>query len=163
MDTTKVAEIIERHQSEPRAIIAMLQDIQDEYRHIPRDALNELSDRLGIPKSRAYALATFFKAFTLKPRGEHHICVCVGTACHVQGGQRIMERLERELGIRMGETTEDQKFSLEAVRCVGCCGLAPVVVVGDDLHGKVRQDQLQRLLKKYGKTGKGNGGGNGSG
>lgn len=151
MDTGKVTEIIERHKSEPRAIIAMLQDIQDEYRFIPRDVLGELSERLGIPKSRTYALATFFKAFTLKPRGEHHICVCVGTACHVQGGQRIVERLERELGIMLGETTEDGKFSLEAVRCVGCCSLAPVVVIGDDLYGKVRQDRLQRLLRKYDK------------
>ena len=163
MDTTKVAEIIEKHRSEPRAIIAMLQDIQDEYRHIPRDALNELSERLGIPRSRAYALATFFKAFTLKPRGEHHVCVCVGTACHVQGGQRIMERIERDLGIRMSETSADGKFSLEAVRCVGCCGLAPVVIIGPDLHGKVRQDQVPRLLKKYGKDVKAGAGGNGSG
>jgi NADH-quinone oxidoreductase subunit E len=151
MDTSRVGEIIERHKAEPRAIIAMLQDIQDEYRFIPRDVLNELSERLGIPKSRTYALTTFFKAFTLKPRGEHHICVCVGTACHVQGGQRIIERLERELGIALGDTTEDGKFSLEAVRCVGCCSLAPVLVIGDDLYGKVRQDQLKRLLKKYDK------------
>jgi NADH-quinone oxidoreductase subunit E len=151
MDTSVVSEIIERHKSEPRAIIAMLQDIQDEYRYIPRDVLVELSDRLGIPKSRTYALATFFKAFTLKPRGEHHICVCVGTACHVQGGQRIIERLERELGIALGDTTADGKFSLEAVRCVGCCSLAPVVVIGDDLYGKVRQDRLKGLLKKYDK------------
>lgn len=147
MDTSRVGEIIDRHKAEPRAIIAMLQDIQDEYRFIPRDVLNELSERLGIPKSRTYALTTFFKAFTLKPRGEHHICVCVGTACHVQGGQRIVERLERELGIKLGDTTADGKFSLEAVRCLGCCALAPVVVIGDNLHGRVRQSQLERLLR----------------
>jgi len=162
MDKSKVAEIIDKHGREPRAIIAMLQDIQNHYRYIPPEAVTVLSEQLGIPQSRAYSLATFFKAFTLKPRGEHHVCVCVGTACHVQGGQRIVERLERDLGIPMGETTADGKFSLEAVRCVGCCGLAPVVIVGEDLHGNVRQDQIPRLLKKYGKYGKGSGG-NGSG
>lgn len=137
METQVVDRILQQHPQDPSSIIQVLLDIQNELYYLPRDVLEHVSETLAVPLSRTYHLATFYKAFSLKPKGKHPIAVCLGTACHVQGAVRILEQIQRELNIKEGETTPDKKFSVDSVRCLGCCGLAPVVTVGKTLHGKV--------------------------
>lgn len=140
---------MEEHKYDDSMLIAILQDVQKEIRFLPKEALRFVAHRLNVPLTRVYSLATFYKAFSLKPRGRHQINVCLGTACHVKGGVNILEKLERELGILAGGTTYDERFSLESVRCVGCCGLAPVIVIDEDFHGKITQDRIPRILCEY--------------
>jgi len=149
MNEQRVSEILTRYQGDSSSIIAILQDIQEDFSYLPPPVLKFVSHELGIPLSRILSLATFYKAFSLKPKGKHPIHVCLGTACHVRGAQRIIEKFERDLGIKSGETSADREFSLDAVRCVGCCGLAPVVMIGEEVHGKVTQTKIPALLKKY--------------
>jgi NADH-quinone oxidoreductase subunit E len=149
MDVQKIDVIIENHGRRPGALIEMLLDVQEEYRYLPREALLHISDSLKIPLNRAYHLATFFKAFSLKPKGRYCVSVCLGTACHVGGGVKILEKVERDLSVTRGATTADLRFSLDEVHCLGCCGLAPVVTVNDDLYGKVTLSKLPGILKKY--------------
>jgi NADH:ubiquinone oxidoreductase subunit E len=117
--------------------------------YLPKEVLIEISAKLDIPASQVYSVATFFKAFTLKPRGRHMISVCLGTACHVRGATDILSKLERDLGIEEGSTTEDIRFSLETVRCVGCCSLAPVVVIDKDTYGRLSQQKVPDILEQY--------------
>jgi NADH-quinone oxidoreductase subunit E len=145
----QVHEIVERWQCSESFVIEMLQDVQHEARHLPRSALEQISREVGVPMARLYHLATFFKAFSLEPRGEHMVQVCVGSACHVKGAPRLVHACERHLGIKSGETTEDGKFSLEPVRCLGCCGLAAVLTIDDELHGHVTSANVERLLKRF--------------
>jgi NADH:ubiquinone oxidoreductase subunit E len=145
----KVDEIVSKYPGGVHDIISILQDVQQEFNYIPKEMLIEITKKLGMPLSRAYALATFFSAFSLEPKGEHPISVCLGTACHVRGAPRLVEQLERELKIKEGETTPDGKFSLGEVHCLGCCGLAPVITVGGDLYGKVNVGRIKSILKKY--------------
>lgn len=149
MSEDKLIEIIEKYGKDTHAIVAMLQDIQEEYNHLPKDALIKLSKELDIPLSRILSVATFYKAFSLTPKGKYPINVCLGTACHVRGGARIMDKLERELKIDRGETTEDLNFSLDEVRCLGCCGLAPVMMVGKDIHGKLSESKVMPIVEHY--------------
>ncbi len=146
---TRVSEILSQYQSDPGSVIAILQDIQVEFGYLPPEVLKSISRKLAIPLSRVVSLATFYRAFSLKPKGRHPIHVCLGTACHVRGAQLVLEKFERELGIKSGETSADGEFSLDAVRCVGCCGLAPVVTVGDEVHGKTTQLKVTGLVKKH--------------
>ncbi len=149
MNGEKVTEILGKYEADQSTIISVLQDIQEEFGYLPRESLVQVSKELDIPLSRILSLATFYNAFSLIPKGRHPIHVCMGTACHVRGAQLILEKFERELGIKTGETTEDQNFSLDAVRCVGCCGLAPVVMVDEEVHGKLSQTKIPAVLKKY--------------
>jgi NADH-quinone oxidoreductase subunit E len=149
MNQGKVTEILTKYQADESALIAILQDIQEEYSYLPKPVLVQVSKELNIPLSRVLSLATFFKAFSLKPKGKHPVHVCLGTACHVRGAQLVLEKIERELGIKSGETSADGEFSLDAVRCVGCCGLAPVVQVGEEVHGKITQTKVAGVIKKY--------------
>lgn len=149
MDTQVIDQILEKHPKDPNAIIQVLLDIQNELYYLPKDVLQYVSDHLDVPISRTYNLATFYKAFSLTPKGKYPISVCTGTACHVQGAVKIMETFERELGIKEGQTTTDNKFSVQSVRCLGCCGLAPVVTVGKNLHGKVPISKVSKILKQY--------------
>jgi NADH-quinone oxidoreductase subunit E len=142
MDAQVVETILQKHPKDPSSIIQVLLDIQNELYYLPRDVLESVSNSLNVPLSRTYSLATFYKAFSLKPKGKYPIAVCTGTACHVQGAVRILEQIERE-------TTSDKKFSVETVRCLGCCGLAPVVTVGKNLHGKVPMAKVSKILKQY--------------
>lgn len=151
MNVEKITEILGKYEAGQSAIISILQDLQDEFGYLPREVLEETSKQMNVPLSRVLSLATFFNAFSLEPKGKHPINVCMGTACHVRGGQLILEKLERDLDIKTGETTEDMNFSLDAVRCVGCCGLAPVVMVGDEVHGKLSQSKVTGILRKYNK------------
>jgi NADH-quinone oxidoreductase subunit E len=149
VDVSKVREIVERHGSRMEHVIAILLDCQEEYRYLPREILEELSIQLKAPLTSVLAIATFFRAFSLKPVGRHQVHVCMGTACNIQGGPRLVEALERELKIKKGDTTPDELFSLDTVNCVGCCGLAPVVTIGQDVHGKLKQSSIPRIIKKY--------------
>ena len=149
METQVVDRILQKHPQDPSSIIQVLLDIQNELYYLPRDVLEHVSDTLSVPLSRTYHLATFYKAFSLKPKGKHPISVCLGTACHVQGAVKILEQIQRELSIKEGETTPDKKFSVDSVRCLGCCGLAPVVTVGKNLHGKVPLAKVSKILKQY--------------
>lgn len=149
MDAQLVESILQRHPREPGSIIQVLLDIQNELYYLPRDVLEYVSSTLNVPLSRSYHLATFYKAFSLKPKGKHPIAVCTGTACHVQGALKIMDQISRELHIKEGETTPDNLFSIETVRCLGCCGLAPVVTVGKNLHGKVPLSRVSKMLQQY--------------
>jgi len=149
MDTTLIDTILQRHPQQPSAIIQVLLDVQNELYYLPRDVLEHVSKQLNVPVSRSYHLATFYKAFSLKPKGKYPIAVCTGTACHVQGAPKILQQFSRELHIAEGETTSDKKFSIESVRCLGCCGLAPVVTVGKNLHGKVPVSKVTRILQQY--------------
>ena len=145
----EINRVIGEHESEPGSIIPLLQDINAKYNWLPPAAVSRVSEALGLPLSRVLRIATFYNMFSFKPRGKHLIRVCTGTACHVKGAARILERLENELAIKVGNTTKDMRFTLEAVRCLGCCGLAPVVTVNDDVHGKMTPGEFIKVLEKY--------------
>ncbi len=149
IDPAKVDGIIEKWESAPSYVIEMMQDLQDAFRHLPKSVLQRISSSTGIDLGRLYHIATFYKAFSLEPRGELSVQVCMGTACHVRGSTRVMDALCRELEVDPGGTTSDLRFSLDGVRCLGCCSLAPVVTVGQDLHGNLISSKVQRLLKRY--------------
>jgi len=144
-----VHQVIEKYGKQEAGLIGILQDIQKAKGYLPEEDLSIVASEVNVPLSRLFALATFYKAFSLIPRGRHVINVCLGTACHVRGGAKLLDKLQRDLDIEPGETTVDQRFSLEAVRCVGCCGLAPVVVINEHFHGKLNQNSLEKVLKKY--------------
>lgn len=143
----EVEEIVTKWNNDPEYVIEMLQDVQDRERYISREAIDEINRLTGVPKSRLYHIATFYTAFTLEPVGECIIQICVGTACHVKGAGKIIETFERELGIKRGETTDDGKFTLEAVACLGCCSLAPVVKVNEEILGNVKVSDVAQIIK----------------
>ena len=134
-------------------LIEMLQDVQEHYRYIPPREARALSEELDVPLSHIFHIASFYKGFTLEPRGKHPVSVCTGTACHVNGGTRILDNIMHELGLSSeGEVTPDMLFSVDSVRCIGCCGLAPVVLVGDEVHGRTSTIKVIRRLKKIRKS-----------
>lgn len=145
----KSDEIVNRWGARPENIIEMMHDIQNELNYLPKDLLYEVSKKANVPISKIFNIATFYNAFSLKPKGRHRVHVCMGTPCHALGAPRVVSAIERELGIKCGDTTPDMKFSLDICGCVGTCGLAPVVIVGDDLFGPIKVDGVPRLLKKY--------------
>lgn len=149
IDPQKIDAIIERWDRDPSFVIEMMQDVQDAYRHLPRTALEQVARATKTDLARLYHIATFYKAFSMEPRGIFSVQVCIGTACHVRGAARSMDGLARELGVAPGETTEDLTFTLEGVRCLGCCSLAPVVAVGSELHGDLDSSKVKRLVSKY--------------
>ncbi len=141
--------ILARHHYSDSMLISYMQDIQDELRYLPQEALRFIARRLNVSLPRVYGIATFYKSFSLRPRGKYMIQVCMGTACHVRGSGNILLSFERELGIPSGETTYDERFSLESVRCVGCCGLAPVFIINGKFYGNMTQEQVPKVLSKY--------------
>jgi len=145
----KVENLIESYIDKKEQLISLLQDVQAEFNYIPQDVLIRISQKLEIPLSQVFSVATFFQAFSLKPRGRHTITVCLGTACHIKGGQRLVDKMERDYELKPGETTEDMRFSLETANCLGCCALGPVVVVDGKYESKVTPDKLDKILKKY--------------
>lgn len=144
-----VSQIVAKYGRQEQGLIPMLQDIQKAKGYLSEVDLIEVARQVEVPLSRLYSLATFYKAFSLTPRGRHTIQVCLGTACHVRGGNKLLDKLERDLAVAPGETTDDDRFTLEAVRCVGCCGLAPVVVIDERFHGKLNQKKMENVLKQY--------------
>ena len=141
--------IEEEFNNDKENLIMMLQAIQRRYNYLPRTTLTYLSEKTGIPLSQIYGVGTFYSTFSLEPRGKNIISICLGTACHVRGGGRIRDRIEENLSIRNGETTQDMRFTLESVRCIGCCSLGPVIKINDDIHGRVTSDNVKKILDKY--------------
>jgi NADH-quinone oxidoreductase subunit E len=145
----KVNRILDRYGRDAALLVDILQDIQADTGYLPKEMLEETSKGLDIPQSRVYSVATFYKAFSLTPRGRHLINVCMGTACYVRGATKVLESIEDQLGIKRGETTKDLKFTLETVNCVGACALGPMVIIGEDYHGEMTPEGVVSVLKQY--------------
>lgn len=144
-DVAQTDEIIDKYKGDKSSLIQVLLDIQHENRWLPRDALMQASQRLGIPLSQIYHIATFYKAFSLTPRGRHSVSVCLGTACQVRGAPRLLDRVTEKLEIKPGETSDDMRFSLETVNCLGCCALGPVMVVDEEYHSSPSRKELDEI------------------
>jgi len=144
-----VERILESYPRQRASLIAILQDIQSECYYLPREALEQVARALDLPLSRVYDVATFYRAFSLKPRGRHTIRVCMGTACHLKGSPALAATIERELGIGHGETTPDMRFTLETVNCLGACALAPVAMIDGEYHPKLTSQALLKVLERY--------------
>ena len=150
VDREKLDEIILKYQRSKAHLLAIFQDIQREYRYLPKEAVKHVCRRLGIPEVDGYEVATFYKSLSLKPRGEHTIHVCLGTACHLKGGADVLLSFVRELKVKTGETTTDGKFTLESVNCLGACALAPLVRVDDKDFGKTTAAQARTIVSEFG-------------
>jgi NADH-quinone oxidoreductase subunit E len=149
MDKDKIDKIIEKYPNDPSSLIQILLEIQSKNHWLPKEAIERVSEKLQVPLNRIQHIATFYKAFSLVPKGRHEIHVCVGTACHVRGAQRVLDRVQDLTGISPGETDLDMKFSLETVNCLGCCALGPVMVVDGEYHGKMAPAKSEDVLKNY--------------
>ncbi|MBN2420232.1 MAG: NAD(P)H-dependent oxidoreductase subunit E [Deltaproteobacteria bacterium] len=149
IDWQKIDAIINRYNSGHEALLMIMQDISDIYNYVPPEVIPVLGNRLGIKKSLIYSVATFYKTISLEPRGKYIINVCTGTACHVRGADRIMDALQEKLKIKEGQTTEDLRFSLEAVRCVGCCASGPVITVNQETHGGLDRSRALKVIEEY--------------
>ena len=141
--------IEERFAGDKENLIMILQAINNEYNFLPRPALHYVSTKLDVPLSQIYGIATFYSMFSLEPRGKNIITICLGTACHVRGGERIKERLESHLGIPAGDTTEDMRFTLETVRCIGCCSLGPVVTINEKVYARTDSEKTLKTVDQY--------------
>jgi NADH-quinone oxidoreductase subunit E len=148
---SKVKEIIEKYNGERGFLVPILQDVQKEWNYLPRKALDAVGLLLDIPVSQIFEVATFYRAFSLEPRGRHQVCVCMGTACHVRGAARIGDHIQRALGIEAGGTTPDLEFTYETVNCLGACALGPVLTVNEEYHGQVTIGKTNKILKQLGK------------
>ena len=149
MDNTRIDEIIDKHHGEPSSLIQVLLEIQSENHWLPKEVLERISEKLSVPLTRIQHIATFYKAFSLVPKGRHEIHICMGTACHVRGASRVLDTVQEATGIRPGETDLDLKFSLETVNCLGCCALGPVMEIDGQTHGKMSTAQTADILKNY--------------
>lgn len=145
----KVKEAIERFKGIKGALIPVLHEVQDVYGYLPEPVLRVVSAELKLPMSEIYGVASFYHFFSLTPKGEHVIHVCMGTACYIKGAQSVLDRLTTELKVPVQGTTEDNKFTLEATRCLGACGLAPVMTVGEKVHGRLSPNDVPKILKEY--------------
>ena len=149
MEAEKINEIIDRYLAQQGVLIQLLLDLQSEFNWISKEAILRINERLQIPISQIYRVARFYKAMSLKPRGKHIVNVCLGTACHVRGGSRIIDKVEESLNIKAGETTQDMKFTLERINCLGSCALGPVIMVDRDYYGKVAPMKVKEILENY--------------
>lgn len=143
-------EILGQYQGQDGALIPVLQKAQDVYGYLPEATIRRIAGYFGKPVSEVYGVATFYSQFHLAPRGENIVRVCMGTACHVRGGQKILDKICETLGIQPGETTGDRKYTLESVACIGACGLSPVIMVDEDTHGRLTQDRIPEILGQCG-------------
>lgn len=141
-----VSEIVAGYQRKPSALIMILQDVQTHYRYLPIDALDRVAAEMGLPRAQIYGVATFYRSFSLKPKGKHHVCVCTGTACHVRQASVIVEKLQRDLGINPGETSRDMEYSLETVNCLGACALGPLVTANGVYYGNMTVPKVDKML-----------------
>jgi len=149
MDIERIDQIIEKHQGESSSLIQILLEIQSDNHWLPKEALERVSEKLQVPLTRTMHIASFYKAFSLVPKGRHEVHVCMGTACHVRGAKRVLESLEDYTGIKPGETDAEMKFSLETVNCLGCCALGPVMEINGKTHGKISASKTADVLKSY--------------
>ncbi len=148
-DFTELDVILEKYKSQKGALIPILQAAQNVYGYLPKAVVERIAEGAGTPVSKVYGVVTFYSQFHLNPRGRNIIRVCQGTACHVRGGKKILQKLEEQLAIKAGETTEDLRYTLETVACIGACGLAPVLMINDDTHGRLTPESLAGILGKY--------------
>jgi NADH-quinone oxidoreductase subunit E len=147
--TERLIQLFSSYSSDRRNVIALLQEVQKEFSYLPKEAMQGIAHFLEVPEVEVYGVATFYNQFRLAPLGKHHVRVCMGTACHLAGGKLVSEALERQLDIKVGETTRNKEFSLERVACVGCCMLAPVVLIGEDVHPKMTPFKAEEALIPY--------------
>lgn len=148
-DRDKVKEIISEQKGVQGALIPVLHNVQEHFGYVPYDAQKIISEEMNIPLTEIYGVITFYSRFTLVPTGKYKVSVCLGTACYVRGSDHILEEVEKEIGVKDGQSSEDGLFSIEATRCVGACGLAPVMTVNEDVYGKVTPEQIKGILAKY--------------
>ena len=145
----KLKAIIEEHKGQPGAVMPVLQQAQDVYGYLPQEVQIMIADGLGVPLEEVYGVSTFYSQFSLSPKGKYNISVCLGTACYVKGAGQLIDRISEILGIGAEECTADGKFSLTACRCIGACGLAPVLTVNDDVYGRLVPEDIDSIIKKY--------------
>ncbi len=145
----ELQKILETYTNDKSNLIQILNEVQEKYGYIPEFAQKEISEYLNIPMAEVYGVITFYARFTLKPKGKYNVAVCLGTACFVKGSEKILDRLKQKLGIDVGETTKDGKFSIEATRCIGACGLAPVFTVNGEVYGKATPELLDKVIDEY--------------
>ncbi len=149
MKIDKVDKIIDKHGGRSSSLLQIMLDIQSENNWLPKQALGRVAEKLDVPMNRIQHIATFYKAFSLVPKGRHNVHICVGTACHVRGATRILDTVEEATGIKPGETDLDLKFSVDTVNCLGCCALGPVVEIDSKVHGKMTPVKTSEVLKIY--------------
>ena len=149
MGSTSVDQIIDKYHGDSGSLIQALLEIQREYHWLPQEALDRVGEKLNVPASRIRHIVSFYKAFSLIPKGRHEIQMCLGTACHVRGSTRVLDAIERAAGIRPGETDQELRFSLDTVNCLGCCALGPVMVVDGEYHGKMAPARAEEVLAQY--------------
>jgi NADH:ubiquinone oxidoreductase subunit E len=140
---------IEEHKTQPGALMPVMQKAQDIFGYLPEEIQACISDNLGVPMTDIYGVATFYSQFALEPKGRHIISVCLGTACYVKGSQSVLDEMSKELNVAVGKTTPDGLFTLQATRCLGCCGLAPVMMIGDNVYGSLKPGDVKGILDKY--------------
>jgi NADH:ubiquinone oxidoreductase subunit E len=145
----KLNSIINKFKGKPGGLIPVLEEAQVCLEYIPLSVQKKIASELNLPLSRVYGVVTFYSFFTMTPRGKHTVRVCLGTACYVRGGKALTEALQKQFGVKEGETTADRMFTLETVRCLGACGLGPVIVVDEDVHGRVKPGKIKELLSQY--------------
>ncbi len=148
-DQAKIKKIIDDYKDKTDVLLPVLEDAHDEYGFLPENVIKYIAQELNYPLSLAFRLTTFYNAFSLVPRGKNIVRICMGTACYVKGGKRILTEVEKRLGIKLGETTQDLKFSIEAVNCLGCCGQSPVMTVNDEIYGYMKQAMVPDILREY--------------
>jgi NADP-reducing hydrogenase subunit HndA len=148
-DVAKISEICASFNNDPQELINVLHKCQEHFGYLPAEVQEVVSNQLAVPVARIYGVITFYSFFTMTPKGKHPISVCMGTACYVRGAEKVLDEFKKELGLQVGQTSEDGKFSLSSLRCVGACGLAPVVMVSDKTYGRVAPDDVKNILKEY--------------
>ena len=148
-DVTKIKEICNSFNKDPQELINILHSTQEHFGYLPAEVQEVISAETGIPVAKIYGVVTFYSFFTMTPKGRHPISICMGTACYVRGAEKVLDEFKKELGLQVGQTSKDGKFSLSSLRCVGACGLAPVVLIGDKTYGRVAPDDVKNILKEY--------------
>jgi NADH-quinone oxidoreductase subunit E len=154
MDFEQVGKIIDRYKGKRTALISILHDIQDQYNHLPEETLRKVASRLQMDLNDIYGVATFYKSFSLVPKGKHSITLCLGTACHVRGGPKILREMKKQLNIEPGQTTADKQFSLNVVNCLGVCAIGPVMFVDGKFYGEMNTLKAKRIIEKINKNNK---------
>ena len=148
-DVNKIKEICASFNRDPQELINILHSTQEHFGYLPAEVQEVISAETGIPVAKIYGVVTFYSFFTMTPKGRHPISICMGTACYVRGAEKVLDEFKKELGLQVGQTSKDGKFSLSSLRCVGACGLAPVVLIGDKTYGRVAPDDVRNILKEY--------------
>lgn len=148
-DVTKIKEICDSFNKDPQELINILHSTQEHFGYLPAEVQEVISAETGVPVAKIYGVVTFYSFFTMTPKGRHPISICMGTACYVRGAEKVLDEFKKELGLQVGQTSKDGKYSLSSLRCVGACGLAPVVLIGDKTYGRVAPDDVRNILKEY--------------